>query len=82
MIIYVVLGWVRRGKTPTADLDPSRWRCMRSHDHLRGIGMSEAWKNPQRPTRSDPGGDACDHMIIWNDSCDEPGAGGVPPQMA
>jgi len=44
--------------------------------------MSEAWKDPEHLPRPDRGGDTWDHMIIRDDSCDEPGAGGVPPQMA
>ena len=38
---------------------------MGSHDQLRGIGMREAWKDPECPPRPDRGGDAWDHMIIY-----------------
>ena len=39
---------------------------MGSHDHIRCEWMSEAWNDPECPSRPDRGDDALDHMIIWN----------------
>ena len=57
-----------------ADLDPIEVMTHGTTYHIHGTGMSEAWNDPRCPPRPDRGDDDVDHMIIRDDSCDEPGA--------